>query len=40
MGPVEKLRDDLEAWRESCVTTLLIDGPPEVLRQMAELVLV
>ena len=40
VGPVEKLRDDLEAWRESCVTTLLIDGPPPVLRQMAELVLV
>jgi alkanesulfonate monooxygenase SsuD/methylene tetrahydromethanopterin reductase-like flavin-dependent oxidoreductase (luciferase family) len=39
VGPVEKLRDDLDAWRASCVTTLLIDGPPPVLRQMAELVL-
>ena len=31
---------DLEAWRESSVTSLLIEpGPPERLRQAAELVL-
>ena len=38
IGPPEKIRDDLSAWRESCVTTLLVGGPPPLLRQIAELV--
>ncbi len=37
--PADKIRHDLEAWRESSVTSLLIAGPPETLRQAAELVL-
>ena len=39
IGPADKIRHDLEAWRESGVTSLLIAGPPERLRQAAELVL-
>ena len=39
IGPPEKIRDDLEAWRESSVTTLLISGDPQTLRTAAELVL-
>jgi hypothetical protein len=39
IGPKEKIRDDLEAWRESIVTTLLIAGDPQTLRTAAELVL-
>ena len=39
IGPVEKIRHDLEAWRESLVTTLLIAGDPPTLRTAAELVL-
>ncbi len=39
IGPPAKIRHDLEAWRESSVTSLLIAGPPETLRQAAELVL-
>jgi F420-dependent oxidoreductase-like protein len=39
IGPPAKIRHDLEAWRESIVTTLLIGGSPEMLRQAAELVL-
>ncbi|MEA2424321.1 MAG: hypothetical protein QOH13_731, partial [Thermoleophilaceae bacterium] len=39
IGPVEKIRDDLEAWRESIVTTLLISGDVGTLRTAAELVL-
>ena len=39
IGPKEKIRDELEAWRESSVTTLLIGGDPETLRTAAELVL-
>jgi len=39
IGPKDKIRDDLEAWRESIVTTLLIGGDPATLRAAAELVL-
>ena len=39
IGPKEKIRDDLEAWRESCVTTMLLYGDANTLRTMAELVL-
>ena len=39
IGPPDKIRHDLEAWRDAGVTSLLIVGTPEVLRQAAELVL-
>jgi F420-dependent oxidoreductase-like protein len=39
IGPPDKIRHDLEPWRESIVTTLLITGDPETLRSAAELVL-
>ena len=39
IGPVDKIRHDLEAWRESMATTLLIGGDPATLRTAAELVL-
>ena len=39
IGPKEKIRDDLEMWRESCVTTILLYGDANTLRTMAELVL-
>ncbi|MBV8462687.1 MAG: LLM class F420-dependent oxidoreductase, partial [Acidimicrobiales bacterium] len=39
VGPKEKIRDDLEAWRESIATTLLVAGPTPTLEMMAELVL-
>ncbi len=38
VGPPDKLRDDLARWEESCVTTLMVSGPPEVLRLAADLV--
>ena len=38
MGPREKIRDDIEAWRESRVTTMLVGGSLDTLRTMAELV--
>jgi F420-dependent oxidoreductase-like protein len=38
IGPPEKIREDLDRWRETCVTTLLVAGPPDLLRQIAELV--
>jgi hypothetical protein len=38
IGPVDKVKDDLEAWRESIVTTMLIGGDAATLRTVAELV--
>ena len=38
VGTKEKIRDDLEAWRESIATTLLVSGDAATLRTMAELV--
>ena len=39
IGPPDKIRHDLEVWRDSIVTTLLIGGAPATLRQAAEIVL-
>ena len=39
VGPAAKIRDELEKWRESIVTTLLISGDAATLRTAAELVL-
>src|SRR6266480_3957032 len=39
VGPAARIRDDLEKWRESIVTTLLISGDAATLRAAAELVL-
>ena len=38
IGPKEKIRDYLEAWRESIATSLLVSGDPATLETMAELV--
>jgi F420-dependent oxidoreductase-like protein len=40
IGPKERIRDRLEAWRETPVTTLVVGSPqPEAMRTLAELVL-
>jgi F420-dependent oxidoreductase-like protein len=39
IGSADKIRHDLEAWRESSVTTLLITGDANMLRAAAEVVL-
>jgi F420-dependent oxidoreductase-like protein len=38
VGPREKIRDDLEMWRESVLTTMIVSGAREQLRTIAELV--
>jgi F420-dependent oxidoreductase-like protein len=38
IGSIDKIRHDLEPWRDSIVTTLLIAGDPQTLRIAAELV--
>jgi hypothetical protein len=39
IGPPDKIRDDVEAWRESLVTTMLVSGDATTLRRVAEIVL-
>jgi len=39
IGSEDKVRADLDAWRESIVTTLLVAGDAAMLRRIAELVL-
>jgi F420-dependent oxidoreductase-like protein len=39
IGSRDKVAADLDAWRESFATTLLVAGPPDTLQLMAELVL-
>jgi hypothetical protein len=39
VGPVDKIRAELDPWRETCLTTMLVSGPPEALRLYADLVL-
>lgn len=38
LGPRERVRDQLAAWRESLVTTLLVSGEPAALRVLAEVI--
>ena len=39
VGPADRIRDRLEAWRESIVTTLLVAGDEATLRAAADVVL-
>ena len=39
IGPADKIRHDLEAWRDSIATTLLVGGDAAMVRTAAELVL-
>jgi F420-dependent oxidoreductase-like protein len=38
IGPKEKIAEELGKWEDTCLTTLLLSGPPHLLRDMAELV--
>jgi F420-dependent oxidoreductase-like protein len=39
IGPAAKVKDELARWEESCVTTLLVQGPAELLPGIADVVL-
>jgi F420-dependent oxidoreductase-like protein len=39
IGPADKIRHDLDAWRDSIVTTMLVSGDAEQVRRIADLVL-
>lgn len=39
VGPPDKIRNELDRWRETCITTFLVSGPAQVLPMYAELIL-
>ena len=39
VGPVDKIRAELERWKETCITTILVSGPAKALPLYADLVL-
>jgi F420-dependent oxidoreductase-like protein len=39
IGPPEKIREELAEWKKTCLTTMLVSGPAQMLRPIAELVL-
>ena len=38
VGPSAKIRDELQLWKTTCITTAVVSGPPPLLTQIAELV--
>jgi F420-dependent oxidoreductase-like protein len=38
VGPMDKIKGELEQWRETCITTFLVSGPKQVLPLYADLV--
>lgn len=39
VGPMDKIRGELDRWRESCITTFLVSGPKQMLPIYADLIL-
>ena len=37
VGPVDKIRDEVQRWKETCITTMLVSGPASALPFYAEL---
>ena len=37
VGPPEKIRDELPRWSETVITTMLVQGPPELVRVLPEM---
>ncbi len=37
VGPPEKIRDEMARWSETVITTMLVQGPPELLRVLPEM---
>jgi F420-dependent oxidoreductase-like protein len=38
IGPVEKIAEELPTWQDTCLTTMLVSGPPFLLEQVADIV--
>ena len=39
IGPTDKIRAELEIWKQTCITTFLVGGPKQLLPMVADLVL-
>jgi F420-dependent oxidoreductase-like protein len=39
IGPIGKIKDELPKWKATCLTTMLVSGPPAHLRTLADTVL-
>jgi F420-dependent oxidoreductase-like protein len=39
IGPLDKIKDEIKVWKNSCLTTMLVNAPPQMLGTVAELVL-
>jgi F420-dependent oxidoreductase-like protein len=39
VGPLEKIKEELPRWKSTCMTTMLVGGPPPVLKAIAQAVL-
>ena len=39
VGPIEKIREELTRWRDTCITTFLVSGPAGALPVYAEAIL-
>lgn len=39
VGPVDKIRDDLAKWKETCLTTMLLSGSADQLPMLADMIL-
>jgi probable F420-dependent oxidoreductase, Rv3520c family len=39
IGPIGKIKDELPAWKDTCLTTMMISGPPQMVQTAAELIL-
>jgi alkanesulfonate monooxygenase SsuD/methylene tetrahydromethanopterin reductase-like flavin-dependent oxidoreductase (luciferase family) len=38
VGPPDKIKGELDRWKETCITTFLVSGPPMVLPLYADLI--
>jgi F420-dependent oxidoreductase-like protein len=38
IGAPAKIADELERWKQTCLTTMLVSGPPSLLEQIADIV--
>ena len=39
VGPPDKIRGELDQWRETCITEFLVSGPAQMMPSLAELIL-
>ncbi len=39
VGPLDKVKDELQEWKKTSLTTMLVGGPVPSMRQISELVL-